>query len=127
MKCAAATHTERDTACSCVCALPWPDRAGTVQRASVSAHAGEGKSERPKQSSSDQFQGRKTFNCMQMTERGKDICVVATPTEPRLAPLNGADTTQSIHFSAHAAADAWHDLPHPKGAIERTATQVRIL
>ncbi len=63
---------------------------------------------------------------MQLTERAKDICVAATSTEPRIAPLNGAGTVQSVHVSAHAAADAWHDLPHPKGAVPRTDIQVRI-
>jgi len=64
---------------------------------------------------------------MQMAEREKDVCVAAIPTDPRIAPLNGAGTIQSIHVSAHAADDAWHDLPHPKGAIPRTDIQVRIL
>jgi len=61
---------------------------------------------------------------MQMAERGKDVCVSATLTEPRIAPLNGAGTAQSTDLSAHGAADAWHDLPHPKGAIPRTGIQV---
>ena len=44
---------------------------------------------------------------------------------PQSATLQGAGvSTQNGNGSAHAAPAGWHELPHPKGFVQRCAIQV---
>ena len=62
---------------------------------------------------------------MQMPGTGRNMGAVLRPPPPQSATLQEASvSTQNGNGSAHAAPAGWHELPHPKGFVQRSAIQV---
>ncbi|CAL5225185.1 g7967 [Coccomyxa viridis] len=67
-----------------------------------------------------------TLTSHTMPGTGRNMGAVLRPPPPQSATLQEASvSTQNGNGSAHAAPAGWHELPHPKGFVQRSAIQGR--